>query len=45
MNGDNLNNIRFEGSRNFRNKKKEYLKEKTNELVMNNKNKNIKRTV
>jgi hypothetical protein len=28
INGDNLNNIRCEASRNFRNKKREYLKEK-----------------
>jgi hypothetical protein len=26
MNGDNLNNVRYETSRHFRNKKREYLK-------------------
>jgi hypothetical protein len=30
INGDNLNNISCEASRNFRNKKREYLKEKKN---------------
>jgi hypothetical protein len=35
-----LNNVRREGSRNFRNKKKEYLKGKINELAINSKNKN-----
>jgi hypothetical protein len=39
MNGDNLNNVRREASRHFRNKKKEYLKEKINELATNSKNK------
>jgi hypothetical protein len=34
--GDNLNNVRCETCRTFRNKKKEYLKEK-NELEANNK--------
>jgi hypothetical protein len=42
MNGDNLNNVRHEASRYFRNKKREYLKDKINELAMNSKNKNIK---
>jgi hypothetical protein len=32
INGDNLNNIRREASRHFRNKKREYLKVKINEL-------------
>jgi hypothetical protein len=41
-NGDNLKNIRREASRHFRNKKKEYLKDKFNELAMNSKNKNIR---
>jgi hypothetical protein len=31
-NGDNLNNVRREASRHFRNKKREYLKDKINEL-------------
>jgi hypothetical protein len=33
INGDNLNNIRREASRHFRNKKEEYLKEKINEVA------------
>jgi hypothetical protein len=32
INGDNLNNIRSKASRYFRNKKREYLKDKINEL-------------
>jgi hypothetical protein len=35
INGDNPNNIRRKTSRNFRNKKREYLKDKIDELVMN----------
>jgi hypothetical protein len=42
INGENLNNVRCEFSRHFRNKKKEYLKERINELARNSKNKNIK---
>jgi hypothetical protein len=42
INGDNLNNARREASRYFRNKKREYLKDKTNELTTNSKNKNIR---
>jgi hypothetical protein len=42
INGDNLNNVRREASRQFRNKKREYLKDKINELAMNSKNKNIR---
>jgi hypothetical protein len=42
INADNLNNIRWEASRYFRNKKREYLKNKINELAMNSKNKNIR---
>jgi hypothetical protein len=38
VNGDNMNNVRREASRHFRNKKKEYLKDKINELAMNSKN-------
>jgi hypothetical protein len=45
INGDNLNNVRGEASRYFRNKKREYLKDKINELATNSKNKNIKRPV
>jgi hypothetical protein len=39
---DNLNNLSLETSRHFRNKKREYLKGKINELTVNSKNKNIK---
>jgi hypothetical protein len=42
INGDNLNNARIEASIHFRNKKRDYLKDKINELAMNNKNKNIR---
>jgi hypothetical protein len=42
INGENLNNVRREASRHFRNKKREYLKDKLNELAMNSKNKNIR---
>jgi hypothetical protein len=42
INGDNLNTVRREDSRYFRNKKREYLKDKINELATNNKNKNIR---
>jgi hypothetical protein len=42
INGDNLNNVRREASRCFRNKKREYLKDKINELATNSKNKNIR---
>jgi chemotaxis methyl-accepting protein methylase len=38
----NLNSIRHEGSRHFRNKKREYLKDKINELAARSKNKNIR---
>ena len=39
-NVDNLNNVRCEASRHFRNKKKAYLKDKFKELETNNKIKN-----
>jgi hypothetical protein len=42
INGDNLKNLRRETSRTFRNKKRECLKGKINELKTNNKNKNIR---
>jgi hypothetical protein len=42
INRDNLQNLRCETSRTFRNKKREYLKGKINELEINNKNKNIR---
>jgi hypothetical protein len=41
INRDNLQNLRHETSRTFRNKKK-YLKDKLNELEVNNKNKNMR---
>jgi hypothetical protein len=41
-NVDHLNNVRREDSRHFRNKKKEYLKGKIDELETNNKVKNIR---
>jgi hypothetical protein len=40
INRDNLNNIRHETSRHFSNKKREYLKDKIDELSTNSKNKN-----
>jgi t-SNARE complex subunit (syntaxin) len=43
INGGNLNNIRCEASRHFRNKKTEYMKDTTDELAMNSK-KNIRDT-
>jgi hypothetical protein len=36
-----LNTIRHEASRHFRNKKREYLKDRIDELETNSKNKNI----
>jgi hypothetical protein len=42
INGDNLNNVRREANRHFRNKKREYLKDKINELATNSKDKNIR---
>jgi hypothetical protein len=42
INGDNLQNLRHETSRKFRNKQREYLKGKINEHETNNKNKNIR---
>jgi hypothetical protein len=41
INTDNLNNIRCETSRHFRNRKKEYVKDKIDELATKSKNKNI----
>ena len=38
----NLNNVRREASRHFRNKKKDFLKAEIDELETNNKNKNIR---
>jgi hypothetical protein len=42
VNEDNLSNVRRETSRHFRNKEREYLKDKINELEPNSKNKNIR---
>jgi hypothetical protein len=42
INVDNLQNLRRETNRTFRNKKREYLKGKINELETNNKNKNVR---
>jgi hypothetical protein len=42
INGDNLKYIRREVSRHFRNRKREYLKEKINEVALIRKNKNIR---
>jgi hypothetical protein len=44
INGDNLNNVRREASRFFTNKKREYLKDKINELATNSKNKKTSET-
>ena len=41
-NVDNLNNARREASRHFRNKMKQYLKDKIEELETNSKIKNIR---
>jgi hypothetical protein len=40
VNEDNLNNVRREASRHFRNKEREYLKDKINEIELNSKNRN-----
>jgi hypothetical protein len=42
INGDDLQNVRRETSRIFRNKKREYLKGKINQLETNTKHKNIR---
>jgi hypothetical protein len=42
INGNNLNNVRREASRYFRNKNRQYLKDKINELAMNSNKKNIR---
>jgi hypothetical protein len=42
INGDNLNNVRREASRHFRNKMRGYLKGVINELTKNSKYKNIR---
>jgi hypothetical protein len=42
VNEDNLSNVRREASRHFRNKKREYLKDKCNGIELKSKNKNIR---
>jgi hypothetical protein len=42
LNGDDLKNVRREASKHFRNKKKEYMKDKISKFAMNSKKKNIK---
>jgi uncharacterized phage infection (PIP) family protein YhgE len=42
INGNNLNNVRCEASRHFRNKKRQYMKDTINELATNIKNKNLR---
>jgi hypothetical protein len=42
INGDNLNQVRRETSRHFRNKKREYLKDKIHKLATSSKKKNIR---
>jgi hypothetical protein len=41
INGGNLNSIRYEASRHFRNKKGDYPKYNVQDLATNSKNKNI----
>jgi hypothetical protein len=45
INGNNLSKIRRETSRQFRNKRKKYMNENTDELSMNNEIKKIYRTI
>jgi hypothetical protein len=42
VNEDNLRSVRREVSRHFRNKKREYLKDKINEIELISKKKNIR---
>jgi hypothetical protein len=42
INVDNVNTVKCEASRHFRNKEKEYLKDRIKELATNSKNKNIR---
>jgi hypothetical protein len=42
ISGDNLNNIRCEASRHFRDKKREYMKDKLKDLKTNTTNENIR---
>jgi hypothetical protein len=41
MNGINLNSVRREASGHCRNNTRDYLKDKINELAINNRNKNV----
>jgi hypothetical protein len=41
-NEDNLRDVQWEASSHFRNKKRDYLKDKINELLSSSKNKNIR---
>jgi hypothetical protein len=41
VNGDNMDNVRREAGRTFSIKRREYLKNKINDLEINSKNKNI----
>jgi hypothetical protein len=41
MNRDNVNSTKLDASRHFRNKKREYLKDKINELAMNSKTRTL----
>jgi hypothetical protein len=42
INGENLKSVRCEASKYFRNKKRECLKDKINDLATNNKNRNVR---
>jgi hypothetical protein len=42
VNEDDLSDVRWEASRNFRNKKREYLRDKINKVESNSKNNNIR---
>jgi hypothetical protein len=42
VNENNLSSVRWEASEHFRNKKREYLKDKINKLESNSKDKNIR---
>jgi hypothetical protein len=42
VNEDNLSNVEQEASRHFRNKKREYMKDRIKDLESNSKNKNIR---
>jgi hypothetical protein len=42
MNRGNVKSVKSEANRHFRNKKREYQKDKTNEVATNSKNKNMR---